>query len=403
MIRILLVEDDEYKRSRVLATLSRADGLRVQEQVEVAANVFDAARMLKERRHDVLILDIALPLRADGEPQSHAGIDFLEDLLRHPEDGLPGHVIGITAYKDIYEKCANQFASWLLTLVHFDGASDDWEKALIARIEHILDASSAIPPYQADLAILCALETPELQAVLRLPWGWRREPVIGDHAIYYRGGFQGRNGRKTAIAVAAPRKGMPTTIYTASKLIHNFRPKYLAMVGIAAAVKGRAELGDILVANPCWDSGHGKWVSELGSARFLPAPFQLQLDGLAREQLRECCNDSQALASIREGWVGERPKHPLSARLGPVASGAAVLADAVTLARIVEQHRELLGFEMEAYGVFVACEEASAPRPIALVAKAAVDFGDQSKGDRFQAYASYTSAQFLALFAQKYV
>jgi nucleoside phosphorylase len=80
-----------------------------------------------------------------------------------------------------------------------------------------------------------------------------------------------------------------------------------------------------------------------------------------------------------------------------------VLADAASAAKVVEQHRQLLGIEMEAYGVYAAAEEAPMPRPKAFALKAAVDFADGQKNDQFQSFGAFVSAQGLRRFAEEYL
>lgn len=89
--------------------------------------------------------------------------------------------------------------------------------------------------------------------------------------------------------------------------------------------------------------------------------------------------------------------------VGPIASGAAVLADGLTAVNIRGQHRELLGIEMETYGVYVAAEEAPSPRPSYFSLKSVVDFADGKKNDKYQRYASYTSAKALKYFTENYL
>ena len=55
---------------------------------------------------------------------------------------------------------------------------------------------------------------------------------------------------------------------------------------------------------------------------------------------------------------------------------------------------------MEAYGVFAAASEASAPQPVSVVMKAVCDFADEAEEGSFQQYAAYTSASVLARFAE---
>jgi nucleoside phosphorylase len=89
--------------------------------------------------------------------------------------------------------------------------------------------------------------------------------------------------------------------------------------------------------------------------------------------------------------------------LGPLASGAAVLSDGLTAKRVIQQHRQLLGIEMEAYGVYAAADEAPAPRPQAFALKSVVDFADGEKDDRFQPFGAYVSARVLRHFAENYL
>jgi nucleoside phosphorylase len=90
-------------------------------------------------------------------------------------------------------------------------------------------------------------------------------------------------------------------------------------------------------------------------------------------------------------------------RIGPVASGAAVLQNPEIVADVQKQHRKTLGVEMEAYGVFVAAHEAPEPQPRVLAIKSVCDLADEQKSDDFQGYAAYTSARFLRLLVEEYL
>jgi nucleoside phosphorylase len=65
------------------------------------------------------------------------------------------------------------------------------------------------------------------------------------------------------------------------------------------------------------------------------------------------------------------------------------------MAEVREQHRNLVGIEMESYGVFTAAEYASNPRPHCLSIKSVCDFGDERKTNQFHNYAAHNSARFL--------
>ena len=51
---------------------------------------------------------------------------------------------------------------------------------------------------------------------------------------------------------------------------------------------------------------------------------------------------------------------------------------------------------MEGYGMYLACHFFNETKP--LLIKSVCDFGDTHKGDDFQEYASFTSANFLFSF-----
>jgi nucleoside phosphorylase len=69
----------------------------------------------------------------------------------------------------------------------------------------------------------------------------------------------------------------------------------------------------------------------------------------------------------------------------------------------MQQHRKLLGIEMESYGVLAAAEESPRPQPIAFAIKSVCDFADLEKSDSFQHYAAYTSAEVLRRLVEEYL
>ncbi|MBG0811948.1 hypothetical protein IY145_21635 [Methylosinus sp. H3A] len=113
--------------------------------------------------------------------------------------------------------------------------------------------------------------------------------------------------------------------------------------------------------------------------------------------------DHAAFDEIRRTWSGQVRKTVLSMRIGPVASGAAVLEDPALVATIRSQHRKTLGIEMEAYGVMVAADESPLPQVTALAIKSVCDFADPRKNNEHQKYAAYTSASALRVFAERYL
>jgi nucleoside phosphorylase len=410
-MKILIVEDNPSKATRVEACLLSVKGVH-SEDVDLVKSVRSARMRLNQSSYDLIIIDIVLPMRDDGEPRLDGGALLLEELTDNLGPyHIPSHVVGLTAFEDAYADTLGKFSKRLLTLVRYSPAEESWANALKARVRHIVEALNdqeyaRNTAYDVDVAIVCALEDPEREAVTsQLTWQWEQERQTGDHVIYWRGEFRGANGeRRSVVAAAAGRMGMASAAVLTTKMIKAYRPKYVVMPGITAGVRGKNNYGDVVVASPCWDWGSGKWVKdEGGDQRFLPAPTQIAVDVELRGKLGELSRDPVFLAQVRSGWMGSPPETVLSLHVGPAASGASVLADEETSKRILGQHRELIGIEMEVYGVYAAADEAGTPRPKAFSMKGVVDFADGTKDDRYRAYAAYTSAATLGKFAERFL
>jgi len=239
--------------------------------------------------------------------------------------------------------------------------------------------------------------------VLRLPWDWESFEVPGDSAPYKRGKYKKGNETRTVVAASAPRMGMPAACVLAEKMIFNFHPRYLAMAGITAGIHDMCELGDVIAADPSWDWGSGKWVIRKNEPVFLPAPHQLGVNSFIRGKLSAMAQDHSLWDQIRHDWQGTKPNTNLALRLGPLASGASVLAAQKQADSIKMQHRKVLGIDMEAYAIFMAADEAPLPQPKAFVLKGVCDFADHEKNDTYQLYAAYTSASALRALVETYL
>jgi len=406
-MNILLIEDQAEKRRLVADAISAVAGIDTATDLDCVSDAYAARRALQAKSYDLAVLDLVLPERAERPPDESSGLRLLDALFERPGFLVPSHVIGLTAHEAMIESSNERFERRLLTLLYFDPTSTRWSDRLKERIRHILlaKASEATDPpsFGVKLAILCALDEPELRHVLRLPWNWEQVSIPNDHCLYHQGTVFHEERSARVIAAAVGRMGMPAAASLAMKMILAFRPQYVAMPGIAAGVRARTNMGDVIFADPCWDWGSGKRVSVNSEIVFRQAPHQLGVSSELRVKARALAGDSQMLAAVKDSWTAERPNNALSLRLGPLASGSSVLADGRTITGITDQHRELLGIDMEAYGVFAAGSDAPEPRPTVFALKSVVDFADGENDDRFQEYASYTSASLLKLLAEQLI
>lgn len=395
MISVLVVEDDTTKYGKIHSALVGA-GIK-SERISWNAAAAEALKTLSVQQFDLLLLDINIPRRL-GEPvQRGVGLELLKDLRRDSTILLPRYIVGVTAYEDVIAEFGEQFADQLWTLVLYSDISDRWISRIVAKVQYISAAKKSNyfsdgKTYGIDLGIVCALNGVELSAIKNLPCDWQPLKLDHDETRYLSGTIH-RDGKTfSVIAASAPRMGMSASAVLTSKMIAQFRPRILALTGICAGRAEKTNIGDIIVANPCWDWGSGKIDAVGDHPRFLPSPHQVELDQDIQERLREVCCDVALLAKIKESARGHKLKEELKIHFGPLASGAAVVANKDVFDGLLNQHRDLLGIEMEAYGVVVACKGSGKPRPTPIVIKSVCDFADKQKSDDHQEYAADTSA-----------
>ena len=275
---------------------------------------------------------------------------------------------------------------------------------MVDRLEYLISCEQDTNEYDYDIAIICALENPEFKAIKDLSENWVNVKKDNTSLSFYETFFEFEQKKLKVIGISIDKMGMVPTAVLATQTIEMFRPRYLTMTGIAAGIKGEVELGDILVFNPSWDSGSGKLkINDDGKDLFEIDPKQETIDGDIILKIKELSNDTQFLNKLREDWKYSKIKNVLSVHTGPVASGAAVIANENITSAIKLQSRKLLGIEMEAYGLIYASKHATKPKPEPLVIKSVCDFADKDKNDGFQEYAAYTSANFLYEYAKRYI
>lgn len=404
-MKILLVEDNAGKAERVIAGL-RAEIPEPPWLVEQAESATEAKRLLRSNYYDLVILDIALPLRKPEAPDPTGGIKLYREVLDREVYRRPGHVIGLTGVTDIYESAGAAFGPELWSLIYFDDGSDVWLDRLSGKVRHILSAErarEATSESAFDVALVVAVAD-ELDQVRRNGWAWTKHDVPGDASLYFQADYQRADGRKArAILAKAPLMGMSAASILATKMGYNFRPKTIVMSGICAGDSDQVAMGDLVAANPAWDYGSGKHVGDATTNRFEPAPYQIPLSTRIRGLLERLEIDQAALDQIHGAFGGGKPTGRPALHVGPFASGAAVLANKALFTAIQEQqHRKLLGIDMEAYGVMSAAQELPYPQPECLVLKGVSDFADTEKGDKFRHYAAHASACAVTVLCERY-
>jgi nucleoside phosphorylase/CheY-like chemotaxis protein len=404
-MKVLVVEDDANKLRRIVATLLEVDGLCITD-IDQVSDATRARAFLYEKEVDLMVLDLHLPDRIDLPAKPDGGLEFMRSITTRPSFFVPTHVIAVSGNAEAMESSGGA-AGELWGVIRYDATSNDWCEPLKNRVRYALAAwrSSIGRPRvtrPCDVAIVTALAD-ELEGLLHTKLGWQKHTFDGDGTIYHEATLRTGTGDLTLVAATANRMGMAATAALASKLIDLYRPRYLCMAGITGGIRGRVELGDVLVADPSWDWGSGKYEVVAGKPRFAASPDQLRLSSDIRDKLVTASRDQAMLAQIRSSFPGSKPINALSCHVEAVASGASVLGDDAVVADIKLQHRKLYGVEMEIYGLMMAAEACARPRPIAFAAKAVSDFADKTKNDDYRAYAIHVSSNFVLEFIRKHL
>jgi len=402
-MRVLVAEDNRQKVQRLVELLVQRCEI-PRDAVDVVATIQDARARLKSQHYDLLVLDIVLPIRAEDEPSRKGAIEILEELSTRNSLRRPGRIIGLTAYDDALQEAAPYFASRVWTLIKYEFETDEWANQIANCVAYIQAQASQPrhPNFQTDVCIVAALPSVEMEAISRMGWSWTAPEPIDDTTFVRRTRFKSAGREFTAVAAVAPRMGMVAAALLSARLIECERPRYLVNAGICAGVENKANFGDIVLGDPCWDWQNGKHVASATEHRFAIAPDQLSVSNFVRARADQLRANIGLWSEVRARWPSP-PDTELKLRIGPMASGSAVLADENLLETIVQQHRNLVAVEMEAYGVYAAAISARFPRPTVFALKSVCDFANGDKDDQWQAYAAYTSASAVRIFFETYM
>ena len=398
-MKILLVDDSPEKIALVRSLISERCG--ESGTIDVAENGLQARELLSQKQFDLLIVDIALPFRAGDAPDVRGGLNLLVELERSTRFFKPANVLALTGFADLKLEFEQRFNNGVWSIDLFDPSDAGWRDRLQAKIDYLRQAvlQSRAQSFDFDVVIIAALTTPELDFVRRIPWDFGQAKSFDSVAFKYTGQIVS-NGRQFKVcALAAPRMGMIASATLATKVIHSLRPKLLVMTGICAGLPGEAELGDVIVADPTWDWQMGKYTLE----SFEIQPDQIGAPLEITQRFAVLKDDRHALLGIADAFHGDKPLSIPSIKIGPLASGSAVIASGEQSESIKKQNRKLIGFDMEMYGIYSAARDCSEPRPLAFGLKTVCDHADHYKNDKYQAYASHVSAGVLKLFLERYL
>lgn len=402
LLRILIVDDhpNRYKPlTDALAELGiqRAD-------IKFISSTNEASEELEENTYDLLILDILVPAWPDLEADQVNSADLLLAIQSDNTINKPRYIVGITADLSTVDASTKEFEKNTWTVVSYSAVDDSWVQRIVNCAKYLMknNEQGNKQAFNFDLAIVCALKEPELEEVLKLPWQWGEPQPLDDVTFFREGSFEVGGSTHRVAALSATRMGMVSAAVLTSKTIERLRPRVIAMTGICAGHKDKAQLGDVIVADPAWDFQSGKLKFEGKKAKMEFSPHQIPISHFLRGRFEQMTSDRGLVADVLDKFGSDAP-NGFKLRVGPIASGAAVMADGKVIDEIREiQNRDLLGLEMEIYGMYAASQLASSPQPKYLALKGVCDFADPDKHDGAQRFAAFASAQILSKFVERF-
>lgn len=239
-----------------------------------------------------------------------------------------------------------------------------------------------------DILIVTALPE-ERDAVLRLLEDFR--PIqVGESPIYDICTLPAKKGEyKVAVTQLSQMGNVEASIH-ATRAIGELNPVCVLMVGIAAGIKGRVSLGDVIVSSRVIYYEQAKQTPKGPEYR----PISISADPLLLHGAQNY-NDASwcSLIAVESPKHGHKKASLPKVHFGPFAVGDKVVADQSYVSTLMNLHPKLIGVEMESYGIAAAA--ASAPtRPRFLAIRGVSDFADEQKDDSHRQYASTVAAAF---------
>ncbi|MDB5824995.1 MAG: 5-methylthioadenosine/S-adenosylhomocysteine nucleosidase [Herminiimonas sp.] len=400
-IEVLLLEDDPAKKNRLLAFLQSKKNLFG--RVDTALCTSDAKKFMRERKYDLLIADIVVPTILGGEKSETHTMALLEEI----DDGVgdifpPTFCLPISASSELSDAAHHFFLGRPWGILAYTDSSDECLESIEKICRFVINEKGRLQEVRrCDIFIITALMEPEFTAVESLPLDWGvLEPLDRSQLVKYGHIQIGGQGHVVAAAFAT-RMGPTSAAILTTKALLMLRPKLVIMTGICAGIPGKAHIGDVVAVDISWDWQSGKFVDKSGIEAFQIAPHQLGIGDTLRNQLLLFKRDADYWDTLAGRALKEQLRLPKLV-MGPMATGSSVLADSRVSERIkTNQHKNVVGLDMETYGVFAAVE-ACDPKVTVLSLKAVCDNGDIKKNDDYQEYAAVNAALAVERFLTEY-
>jgi nucleoside phosphorylase len=348
--------------------------------------VADRAHKMMRKGCPVLPLDISLgSLSDDGE----GALGLHKKLLSEPHRLFP----------NTHASIRSQIPALSLEL---DG-SDPRAVAnrAVDAIGAELAAARANGPIEVVVLTALAIELAAVKCALGLT-AESPSMKMSSGTLYWTTEVDGRqSGRSHRVAtVCIGGAGNVDAAVAVTEIVAALKPKLLIMVGIAAGIRGKCRLGEVVFSERVVAYEPAAAVVVDGTSTELARPESFKLahtiqqdvvaylaDGALTERLLN--QGAAAGITIPPDVASEMVAQGLTVRSATIASGDKLLRDPEKFQALRAIHGKIEVGEMEAAGVAAACHRAGAHF---LIVRGISDFGDDAKDDRFHNVAATAAA-----------
>lgn len=212
----ILIVDDEYSKVQEISNVLALTGV-VDLYIEQATTAQAARCLLQAADYDMLIIDLNLPAVMGGKPDDEGGISLFDMINLDEKVKLPADVLFITGKEELLNAANIKVIERGAVLCQYRADSDEWKRILLGRVKYA--AKRIKRKNKIDMVIVTALRSPELDAVLDLPYEWKPERIEGDPLTYHFGNISKPDGNITVVSASPNKKGMPSSAAVASKLL----------------------------------------------------------------------------------------------------------------------------------------------------------------------------------------
>lgn len=398
VIKVLLVDDNDIRARTLYSSIETLNDVKI----DTATTKKDALLYMENTIYDLVIIDVMLPENMSTiHPSKTAGIELINDIESLHRIKKPYHIVGITSEKDIYDSVKDFFESKLIPIFIWNPVDNPWQNWLINKISYIKKVSNQEPiSINVEVAILTAVDD-EFEAVKTLIAGWEVIELDDDPNAYLINTYTVGGVTKKVLLAQLSEMGMTAASCTTTKIIKTFSPKKIYMVGICGGVRGKVDIGDIIVASNTWDYGSGKIKQKKdattnGYYDFEASPNHISSSVSNIDNIKLLTES--LLSEVTNAWNKEHRSNPIMPKIhiAPMPSGASVICDETLFNEVIRpQHRKCVAIDMETYGVYFAATKSTRKKINFLSIKCVSDYADKEKNDDYHESCCFTSANFL--------